>query len=283
MNMILHCRYVVENNFYSKLTVSLGIGLLALVLGYMTDIKFLQEKLYAAKKQKIKISQLLQHKNQSAGWTPAEQQKTESSQIRYAAKLKQFAGDFGIADILNAIEKAAVHSQIELQMLAPQTNKEDDFFIVYPIKLEINGPYKNLLGFVNSVFKQPYFTVFEELVLQKKANNAGGDELNMQVLIAVYRNKMPVKTNEASLQNNVAISLPESDIFTKTIAKTNLFLWATKELTFLGMIKQNQNVYGFVSDPMGGVHQLAVGDKIGLKQSKITAIDEHGITAGENK
>ena len=73
----------------------------------------------------------------------------------------------------------------------------------------------------------------------------------MQVLIAVYRNKMPVKTSETPLQNNSTISPPENDIFTKTIAKTNLFLWVTKELTFLGTIKQNQNIYGFISDPIG--------------------------------
>jgi type IV pilus assembly protein PilO len=282
MNMILHCRYIVKNNFYSKLTVSLGIGLLALVLGYMTDIRLLQKKLYATKEQKIKISQLLQHKNQATRKAPTEQQKIESPQIQYATKLKQFAGDFDTTDILNAIEKAASHSQIELQMLEPQANKEDEFFIIYPIKLEIGGSYKNLLGFVNNVFKQPYFIVFEEFALQKKASNDGGDELNMQALVAVYRNKIPVKTSETPLQNNSAINSPENDIFTKTIAKTNLFLWAIKELTFLGMIKQNQSVYGFVSDPMGGIHRVAVGDKIGLKQSKITAIDEHGITT-ENK
>ena len=70
---------------------------------------------------------------------------------------------------------------------------------------------------------------------------------------------------------------PENDIFTKTTNKTNLFLWANKELTFLGAIKQGNNTYGFVSDPMGTAHRVVVGDRIGLKQSKITAINERGI------
>lgn len=282
MNMILQCRYIVGNNFYSRLAASLGIGLLALVLGYMTDIRFLQKKLCTAKKQKIKISHLLQNKNRTTQEIQLKQQNFEIKQTQYATKLKQFTGDFDTTDILNLLEKSAIHSQIELQTLEPQTSKEDEFFIIYPIELEISGAYKNLLEFVNSVLKQPYFIVFEELNLQKKASKDGGDELKMQALIAVYRNKMPAKISEPLLQNNTAIILPENDVFTKTIAKTNLFLWATKELTFLGVIKQNQNTYGFISDPMGGVHRVAVGDKIGLKQSKITAIDEHGI-ATENK
>jgi Tfp pilus assembly protein PilO len=281
MNMILQCRYIVENNFYPRFAVGLGIGLLTLVLGYAIDIRFLQKKLYAAKEQKTKISHLLQNKNRITQETQVKQQNFEIKQTQYATKLKQFAGDFDITDILNGLEKATVYSQIELQTLEPQTSKEDEFFIIYPIKIKISGSYKNLLGFVNNVFKQPYFIAFEELVLQKKASNDGGDELNMQALIAVYRNKTSAAkstTNEPSLQNNITISLPENDIFTKTIAKTNLFLWATKELTFLGIIKQNQNIYGFISDPMGEVHRVSVGDKIGLKQSKITVIDEHGIT-----
>ena len=168
MNMILPYRYIVGNNFYSRLTVSLGVGLLALVLGYTTNLRFLQKKLYATKEQKIKINHLLQHKNQATQKAPTEQQKIANPQIQYATKLKQFAGAFDTTDILNAIEKAAVHSQTELQMLEPQTNKEDEFFIIYPIKLEIGGSYKNLVEFVNNVFKQPYFIVFEELILQKK-------------------------------------------------------------------------------------------------------------------
>ena len=248
----------------------------------MVDINFLQKKLHFVREQKIKTSQLLQVKKQETQGSNIEQQKNETVQMQQVAKLKQFNNNFDITDILNSLEKAAVHSQVELQALEPQITKEDEVFIVYPVKLTIVGQYKNLLGFINTVFKQPYFIVFEELILQKKEGENKSDELNMQTLITVYRNKMLIPetaTSKSSPIDNGAINLPENDIFTKAIGKTNLFLWASRELTFLGMIKQEQNIYGFVSDPMGGVHRVVVGDKIGLKQNKITAIDEGGITA----
>ncbi|CAL7961940.1 conserved hypothetical protein [Gammaproteobacteria bacterium] len=257
-----------------QLFICLGVGLLTLILGYMVDINFLQKKLHLVRKQKIKTSQLLQIKRQETQGFKVEQQ--------HVAKLKRFNNNFDITDILNGLEKAAAYPQVELQVLEPQAIKEDEAFIVYPVKLAIAGQYKSLLGFINTMFKQPYFIVFEELILQKKEGDNKGDELNMQILITVYGNKMLISENEISKSSpidNSVINLPENDVFTKAIGKTNLFLWASRELTFLGMIKQEQNSYGFVSDPMGGVHRVIIGDKIGLKQSKITAIDERGITA----
>jgi len=267
------------HNFYAsfwlnkQLVACVGIGALVLMLGYTTDIKFLQKKLHLAREQKTKMEQLLKNKKPMVSKIGGEIPKKT-----FVAKLNQFVGDFGVADILNSLEKASTNSQVELRLLEPQAIKEDQGFVLYPIKIEICGQYQNLIGFINNVFKQPCFAAFEELVLQKKA---GDDEkLSMRALMVVYKNKMPVEKTAASEPaptENDAITLPERDIFTKTTSKTNLFLWASRELSFLGLMKQNWVVYGFVGDPMGGIHRVVVGDKIGLKQSKIVAIDERGI------
>jgi Tfp pilus assembly protein PilO len=262
--------------------IYLGFGLLLLILGYVADINFLQKKLHHAHAQKTKISQLAQVKRQETQGAKTEQQKPEAVQMQHAAKLKPFNKNFDITDVLNSLEKAAAYSQVELQALEPQSIKEDEVFTAYPVKLALVGQYKNLLGFVNAAFKQPYFVALEELLLQKKEEGNKGDELNMQTLVTAYRSKIPIPENitiDSSPIDNSAINLPKNDVFTKKLGKTNLFLWANKELTFLGMIKQEQNIYGFIGDPLGGVHRVVIGDKIGLKQSKITAIDERRITA----
>jgi Tfp pilus assembly protein PilO len=261
----------------------LGVGLLVFIVGYVTDIKFLQTKLHVVKTQRAKSTQLLQNKRQEGQEAKVEQQKIKVLQTQYAAKLNRFANDFGMADILNGLERAAKNSQAELQLLEPQNIIEDEFFMVYPVKLELCGPYKNLLGFVNNVLKQPYFTVVEEFSLQKKAIEDDNDELNMQAVLAVYRNKISSGTsvtNKQLLPNN-PIKIPGRDIFAKAVVKANLFLWSCDELYFLGLLKHHQTTYGVVSDPMGKIHRVMVGDKIGLKQSKIIAIDEHGIIAAD--
>jgi Tfp pilus assembly protein PilO len=265
--------YITANTKQSL--ICLGIGLLVLILGYMTDIRFLQKRLQSFREQKFKTNQLLQSKNQEKRRLKIESQKTKAVPIQYMTKLKQWSHAFSMPDILNDLEQAVINSKVELEALEPQTTKENEFFAMYSIKLEVTGQYKNLLVFMNNVFNQPYFIAFKELTLQKKPNNDADDELNMQVLLTVT-------TIKSSSVNNMAITLPEKDIFTKAIGNPNLFLWANRELSFLGMIEQDKNIYGFVSDPMGTVHRITVGDTIGLKQNKIIAINEHGIATENN-
>jgi Tfp pilus assembly protein PilO len=255
-----------------QLVVCLGIGFLALILGYTTDINPLQSKLQHGREQKIKLKQMLQNKTHEA-------QKIKISPTQDAALFQKPVGDFSIADILNNLEKASFDSHAELQLFEPQPVKEEDSFTIYSVKLEAHGPYKKLLGFINNILKQSYFALFEELILQKKSVDDGNNELNLQASLVIYKNKKPT---ENAIKNNL-ISLSERDIFVKATSKVNLFLWSNKELRFLGLIKQNQNIYGFVSDPMSMIHRVAVGDKIGLKQSKVIAIDEHGITTTDSR
>jgi Tfp pilus assembly protein PilO len=261
--------------------VCLGVGFLCLMLGYVADITFLQKKLYHVRQQKEEAIQRLQSKPQEP---KAEQQKIEILREQYITKLKRFVGVFDLADILTGLEKASVNSQVELHAVEPQAAKEEGAFVVYPVRLDLCGQYKNLLGFINDMFKQPYFTVFKEVTLQKKIASEEGDELSMQALILVYENKKPREKHtdsNASFTRGAVIGLPGRDLFTKTTSEVNLFLWSSKELSFLGLMKQNMRIYGFVADPLGGVHRVVVGDKIGLKQSKIVAIGESGIVAAD--
>lgn len=250
-----------------------GVGVLLVMLGCIVDIMVLQKQLRSINAQQVNANWLLQSKHQALLAA-----KTEQSQ--YQAKLKQWSYKFSTGDILNAVAKAAVDSQVRLDIIEPQPNNNDEFFIMFPIMLKLSGQYKDLLVFINHVFKQPFFMAFEELRIQKKDNHDVNNELDMVVLLTAYRSKISatehVDTKPVPI-SNVAIHLPANDIFDKSIGATNLFLWATKELSFLGIIKQGQNIYGFVSDPMGGTHQVMIGDKIGLKQRKIVAINDRGI------
>jgi Tfp pilus assembly protein PilO len=243
--------------------ICLGVGLLFLILGYATDINFLQSKLRYEKEQKIKLKQLLQNKTQEIKKLPKQD----------VAPSQKSGNDFSVINILNSLEKAAADSQTELQLLEPQSIKEEESLVVYPVRLEVYGQYKKLMEFLNNVLKQPYFTLFEELILQKKSTDDRNNDLNLQVLLVVYKNK---KSTEGAIKNGI-ISLVERDVFVKAASKANLFLWSERELHFLGVVKQKQNIYGFVSDPLGMIYRVAVGDKIGLKQNKIIAIDESGV------
>ncbi|MDR1057615.1 MAG: pilus assembly protein PilP [Coxiellaceae bacterium] len=48
-------------------------------------------------------------------------------------------------------------------------------------------------------------------------------------------------------------------------------------MRFLGLIRDTQTILGIVSDPMGGIYRVKVGDKIGVSQNRIVAIGERKI------
>ena len=228
-----------------------GCSILTLSIGYIADINVLQKNLRLAQEKKLNIVQQLQENNPlNRKLDPKQQHK--------------ISDNCDITDILHKVEKSATNARVELQLLEPQL--KDAAFL---LKLEIYGEYKNLLKFINNIFHLQYFAIFKELNL--RPNNKQFTELRMQTLLNIYGTK-------SATTKNIVINLPEHDIFTKTISKPDLFLWSSTELTFLGVIQQNQKVYGFITDPMGTIYHVTVGDKLGLEPSKITAIDANGIT-----
>ena len=118
----------------------------------------------------------------------------------------------------------------------------------------------------------PYLVVIEDLSLQKK-NNEDVDDLQMQILLMIYKNKYMLAEGIKSW--SIPLTIPH--IFKQGINSKDLYLWANKELRFLGLIKEAGAVFGVISDPLGGVYRVKVGDKVGLNNSVIAAINECGI------
>jgi len=99
--------------------------------------------------------------------------------------------------------------------------------------------------------------------------------LIMEVLLSVCKSKLPIDHNSKPIV--LSADFLNRDVFKKDDQKRGLHLWPSGELYFLGLIKQKKKVFGVISDPTGNIYQVKVGDKVGIKQSEITAIDAKGI------
>lgn len=218
------------------------------------------------KKQIVAIKELIQDKKEKM-----QQVLAQKSQVEDTA-----ASNFieNMASMITLLERAMHDSNLEPYLFEPLPTQETQWFTVYPIRLEFDGMYKNLLSFLNQVLRLPYLVVVDDLVLRKKTTN-DSDGLNIRVVLTIYKNKFVFSKEfiPASL-DDFSISDDDRDIFSQIKARGSLHLWATQELHFLGLIKQNQKMVGIVGDPVGGVYQVMVGDKIGLNQTKIISIDK---------
>lgn len=261
-----------------QLASCLLIGILVIVFGYVGDISFMRKKLKSIRKQVITTEELIHNKKQAAQKTELIFKDAKLLPANGEVKSSNNLPDLGVIDVLTNLERWIAEAQIELSLLEPQVIREDEWLMVYPVKLEVRGGYKRLLKFINDVLRQPHLTVIENVVIQRNGLNSGSN-LSMKISLAVYRKKKSAMhpVDQEVVSKVVPIQIPEGDIFKKPDISMGLFLWAGRELVFLGMIQREGKTFGVVSDPMGGVYKVTIGDSIGLGQGKITAIDRRGI------
>ena len=215
------------------------------------------------KELRTKKQEIYQHQLQR----PPAQSPEPSTKIDSAREL---------INILDLIEKATNVTQVTPHIFEPVIDnvidEENRWFTSYKIQLEVVGTYADLVSFINHVLQLPYWIVIENCNLQK-ANETDGALLKMQLLLTIYIN---ISTTAQNIKKMV-IPAAKRDVFQQEPYTKNLHLWSIDELQFLGSIRQEGTTLGVISDPLGGVYQVKINDKIGLNQAKVVAIDERGI------
>ena len=249
-----------------QLIASAALGILVVALGYGLDINFLYKKLAATQRQVATLKEQVRLAQQKLTLLPVSPVKQSGEKtIRLVPELE-------VVDILSILEKEIVAAKIAPGLFEPGRAQENGKFIVYPIKLELVGEYKNLLMFINNLLKDQSLITIEELSLQKKKEE-GGDNLHLQVLVVFYKSKHVYERNS----KEVSIPVFERDLFKPGVGKKDLFLWSSQELNFFGLMKQAGIVFGVIGDPVGNIYRVKVGDSFGLNRSVITAISECGV------
>lgn len=254
------------------------LGVLIIIFGYEVDIKSLRKKLKRSKAQVVTTTNLI-IKNKQAVITQDKfhLEKDELPAIPLVKK-KALTPDLSVINILHDLEEILFGIKTESNLLEPETIRDNEWFSIYPVKLSFRGEYKALFVLLNRVLQLPYLVVIEELELQQK-KDAEVKGLYMHILLAVYKSKYDgiedmIKKRPAE---KLSLKISGKNVFECPERGGNLQMWSSRELRFLGLIKQAQVTFGVLSDPLGGIYRVKVSDVIGDGKSKITAIKERGI------
>ncbi len=247
-----------------------GVGVV--VLGYLADIRILYKKLEAVQRYNLAIKEQVQVAQAKLKLlrTPVMANKSQRA-VPVVAELETI-------NILGVLEQEIIAARVTPLLFEPKAVQHNANFAMFPVVLELSGTYKNLLIFIDKVMHLPYLVGVEELNLYKKKYGEAED-LQMQIFLTIYKNKSGL----ASDIKQWSIALTARDIFQQAIIKKNLSLWAKKELRFLGLIREADEVWGVLGDPLGGVHRVKIGDRVGLEASIVTAIGESSITTDKDK
>jgi hypothetical protein len=186
-----------------------------------------------------------------------------------------------IANILNTLELCANKTQTIIQTIEKYSCQADCLWDIYQIELTVAGQYQSIINFINTIMQHYCLTTFDEFELQKITASPLEDEFTLNTTIIIYQ--LSPRGAERQIPHeqlsNYFITTPKD--FIKN--RGNLSLWSLSELQFIGSIKQQHKIIGFVTDPMGETHQVTIGDKIGLQQALITNINESGIITNAQK
>lgn len=234
--------------------MSLIIGILIILFGYEFDIRFLQGKLKKSQEQIMVTKELSRNKKQIISQSKLTQK--DSSMPLPVKPMVQVSG-LEMVNILHILEQLIFEARIETYLFEPKTLRDDKWFTIYPVKLSFSGEYKNLLILLNRILQLPYLVVTEELELQLTQETiVGNDRLNVSVLLTFYKNKY--ERTEGIIKKlsvkDLSFEVSDKNIFKCSGVAGHLYLWANRELRFLGLIKQAQITFGIVSDPMGGIY-----------------------------
>jgi Tfp pilus assembly protein PilO len=268
--MVFH--YSFFRSFYCKVLTSATLGVIVIVIGYAMDIRFLYKELEVKRKQYI----ILKEKIQDG------QKKLELLLNQVPSKPIEKAQppitEIETINILSAFEKEILAANVVGILFEPGIVEQNENFLIIPFKLAVEGKYKDLMIFINNIFRLPYVVVIDDVDLQKKKEE-DDEYLKMQIMLSIYQNK---KGGELRLEN-CAITQAKRDIFNPDTSKKDLLFWANRELKFLGLIKENKTILGVLSDPFGGIYKVKIGDHIGLNKSVVVAITEDGITTNKKE
>jgi Tfp pilus assembly protein PilO len=74
-------------------------------------------------------------------------------------KIVRSIPELEIITILNVLEEEMVAAQVSATLLEFAAIQQDEYFTIYPFKLELNGRYQNFLIFINKIMQLPYLIV----------------------------------------------------------------------------------------------------------------------------
>jgi len=170
-------------------------------------------------------------------------------------------------------------SKVKLCLFEPYALKDNVLHDCFSFRIEVEGKYKDLLVFINNILKStlklPCLIIFESLVFDQKE-----DGLSLGLLLSICRKKHKSVLDDLGL---LSIDLLSKDVFKKKDQKMGVSSWLCRELLFLGVIKEEKRVFGVVSDPLGYVYQVQVGDKIGVDKSMVLTIEDDKIITSDQK
>jgi type IV pilus assembly protein PilO len=134
-----------------KLLAVAIICVVVAVLGYFVLVVDHVEKLKTTQQKEVTLKQEFERKQSKASNLTAYEDQLKEMEVTFGSMLKSLPDKAEVESLLVEISRAGSANNLKINIFSPAGESPKEFYAEYPIKMNVEGSYGELTGFVSNV------------------------------------------------------------------------------------------------------------------------------------
>lgn len=156
-------------------------------LGYVYDISDLRAELESQQKTEVSLRQEFERKAFQAANLEAYRKQMEEMKESFGALIGQLPSDTEVPGLLEDITNKGLENGLEITSISLGQEKSEEFYIVLPIEISVEGSYHDMGAFVSGIAGLPRIVTLHNFEISRKKRQP--DILTMKIVARTYRYK----------------------------------------------------------------------------------------------
>lgn len=172
-----------------KFLLGLLVFLACAGAGYWFHVRDLQAELERVTAQESGLRQDLESKAVLSANLEVYREQMRVMEETFGTLLAQLPGETEVPGLLEDITFTGENSGLEFSTIQLQSEQEQEYYIELPITISVSGSYHDFGTFVSGVASLPRIVTLHDFSITRGNNNAGENELDMNITARTYRYK----------------------------------------------------------------------------------------------
>lgn len=172
----------------AKIVVIVILVVVVFFLTYYLKISDLNQSLAGVQAKEVTLKETFKAKSFEAANLEAYRAQMEEMNTTFTSLLSRLPSKTEVPGLLEDIGARGTESGLTINGVTIEQEKVAEYYIEVPIKIDVDGGYHDLGGFVSGVAGMPRIVTLHDFTVAKKKDS---NVLNMQISAKTYRYKTP--------------------------------------------------------------------------------------------
>ena len=172
----------------AKIVVIVILVVVVFFLTYYVKINDLNQSLASEQAKEVTLKETFKAKSFEAANLEAYRAQMEEMNTTFTSLLSRLPSKTEVPGLLEDIGARGTESGLTINGVTIEPEKVAEYYIEVPIKINVDGGYHDIGGFVSGVAGMPRIVTLHDYTIAKKKDS---NVLNMQISAKTYRYKTP--------------------------------------------------------------------------------------------